>query len=55
MLRTRDAGDVPEHWANPEDRVADVDYQPSTPVEGGVKNFVDWYLEFYDVELKKSA
>ena len=49
------AGDVPDTWANTEDLVADVDYQPSTPVEVGVKNFVDWYLEFYKVELKQSA
>ena len=49
------AGDVPDTWANTEDLVADVDYQPSTPVEVGVKNFVDWYLEFYKDELKQSA
>jgi UDP-glucuronate 4-epimerase len=48
-------GDVPDTWANTDDLVADVDYQPSTPVEVGVKNFVDWYLEFYDIELKQSA
>ena len=48
-------GDVPYTWADTRDLVADVDYQPSTPVEVGVKNFVDWYLEFYDVELKQSA
>jgi len=49
------AGDVPDTWADTSDLVADIDYQPSTPVEVGVKNFVDWYLEFYDVELKQSA
>ena len=49
------AGDVPDTWANTEDLVADVDYQPSTPVEVGVRNFVDWYLEFYKDELKQSA
>ena len=48
-------GDVPDTWANTDDLVADVDYQPSTPVEVGVKNFVDWYLEFYGIELKQSA
>jgi len=48
-------GDVPDTWADTTDLVADVDYQPSTPIEVGVKNFVDWYLEFYDVELKQSA
>jgi nucleoside-diphosphate-sugar epimerase len=29
-----------------------VGYQPSTPIETGVKNFVEWYLEFYKDELK---
>jgi UDP-glucuronate 4-epimerase len=48
-------GDVPDTWADTEDLVADVDYQPSTPIETGVKNFVDWYLEFYKDELKQSA
>jgi UDP-glucuronate 4-epimerase len=44
-------GDVPDTWADVEDLVADVGYRPSTPVEGGVKRFVDWYVEFYNVEL----
>jgi UDP-glucuronate 4-epimerase len=48
-------GDVPDTWANTEDLVADVGYQPNTPIEVGVKNFVDWYLEFYKDELKASA
>ncbi len=48
-------GDVPDTWADTEALVKDVDYQPATSVEVGVKNFVDWYLEFYDVELKQSA
>jgi UDP-glucuronate 4-epimerase len=48
-------GDVPYTWADTSDLVADVNYQPSTPVEVGVKNFVDWYLEFYKDELKQSA
>jgi UDP-glucuronate 4-epimerase len=44
-------GDVPDTWADVEDLVTDVGYRPSTPVEGGVKRFVDWYVEFYNVEL----
>jgi UDP-glucuronate 4-epimerase len=48
-------GHVPDTWADTEDLVADVDYQPSTPIETGVKNFVEWYLEFYKDELKQSA
>jgi UDP-glucuronate 4-epimerase len=48
-------GDVPDTWADTEDLATDVGYQPDTPIEVGVKNFVEWYLEFYKVELKKSA
>ena len=48
-------GDVPDTWADTADLAADVGYQPATPIEAGVKNFVDWYLEFYDIELKQSA
>ncbi len=43
-------GDVPDTWADTEDLVADVDYQPNTSIEVGVKRFVDWYLEFYKDE-----
>jgi UDP-glucuronate 4-epimerase len=48
-------GDVPDTWADTEDLAADVGYQPSTPIEVGVKNFVEWYLEFYKVDLKRTA
>jgi UDP-glucuronate 4-epimerase len=42
-------GDVPDTWADVEDLVADVGYRPNTPVEVGVRNFVDWYLDYYKV------
>jgi UDP-glucuronate 4-epimerase len=48
-------GDVPDTWADTDNLVADVGYQPATPIEEGVKNFVDWYLEFYGVELLQSS
>ena len=44
-------GDVPDTWADVEDLVANVDYRPSTPVEEGVRSFVDWYLDYYKVQL----
>jgi UDP-glucuronate 4-epimerase len=44
-------GDVPDTWADVEDLVTDVGYRPSTPVELGVRKFVDWYLDYYKVEL----
>jgi len=44
-------GDVPDTWADVEDLVADVGYRPSTPVEVGVRRFVEWYVRYYDVKL----
>jgi UDP-glucuronate 4-epimerase len=44
-------GDVPDTWADVEDLAADVGYRPSTPIEVGVKRFVDWYVEYYKVRL----
>ena len=40
-------GDVPDTFADIDDLVRDVGYRPSTPVEVGVKRFVEWYLDFY--------
>ena len=40
-------GDVPDTWADVEALVKDVGYRPSTPIETGVKRFVEWYLEYY--------
>jgi UDP-glucuronate 4-epimerase len=48
-------GDVQDTWADTADLTADVGYQPSTPIEVGVKNFVEWYLEFYKDDIKRSA
>jgi UDP-glucuronate 4-epimerase len=41
------AGDVPDTAANVDDLVADVGYRPDTPVEVGVRKFVDWYRSYY--------
>jgi UDP-glucuronate 4-epimerase len=40
-------GDVPDTWADAQDLVRDVGYHPDTPVEVGVRRFVEWYLEYY--------
>lgn len=42
-------GDVPDSFADVDDLVRDVGYRPNTPVEKGIKNFVDWYREYYKV------
>jgi len=49
------AGDVPDTYADTEDLINDVGYQPNTPIEVGIKNFVDWYIDYYNVDLTKSV
>jgi UDP-glucuronate 4-epimerase len=41
------AGDVPDTWADIDDLTRDVGYTPATPVEVGIRNFVEWYLSYY--------
>ena len=43
-------GDVPDTWADVHDLKADVGYMPSTPVEEGVRRFVEWYMGFYEAD-----
>jgi UDP-glucuronate 4-epimerase len=40
-------GDVPDTWASAEDLKTAVGYQPETPVEEGISQFVEWYLGYY--------
>ncbi|MBI1733480.1 MAG: NAD-dependent epimerase [Gammaproteobacteria bacterium] len=40
-------GDVPATHADVDDLIRDVGYAPSTPVEVGIRRFVDWYREYY--------
>jgi UDP-glucuronate 4-epimerase len=40
-------GDLPDTWADVEALARDVGYRPSTDLETGVKQFVEWYLGYY--------
>jgi UDP-glucuronate 4-epimerase len=40
-------GDVPETCADIQDLERDVGYRPATPVETGVRAFVDWFCDYY--------
>lgn len=40
-------GDVPDTYADVSSLVAITGYRPDTPVEEGVKRFVDWYRSYY--------
>ncbi|MCY3843453.1 MAG: NAD-dependent epimerase [Acidobacteria bacterium] len=41
-------GDVPETLADVDDLAAEVHYRPDTPIEVGVRRFVEWYRDYYD-------
>jgi UDP-glucuronate 4-epimerase len=43
------SGDVADTFADVKELVEDVGYQPDTPVEVGVANFVHWYRSYYGV------
>lgn len=43
------AGDVPDTFADSSALEQSVGYKPSVSVEDGVKQFVDWYRDFYKV------
>lgn len=42
-------GDVPDTYADVEALQRDTGYSPSTPIEVGVRRFVEWYRDFYRV------
>ncbi len=44
-------GDVPDTLADVEALTRDVGYRPSTPVEEGVKRFVEWYRAYYHPQI----
>ncbi|MGZ5609211.1 MAG: NAD-dependent epimerase [Methylobacter sp.] len=42
-------GDVPDTYADVSDLVHDLGYKPATSLEDGIRNFVEWYKDFYRV------
>jgi UDP-glucuronate 4-epimerase len=41
-------GDVPETYANVEALKRDINYKPETTVEHGIKQFIKWFIDYYD-------
>ncbi|ANO50918.1 NAD-dependent epimerase [Woeseia oceani] len=48
-------GDVPDTYADATDLATDVGYKPATPVEEGVRRFVEWYLDYYNIDENERA
>tara|TARA_X000000950_G_scaffold273006_1_gene356297 strand:+ start:10593 stop:11627 length:1035 start_codon:yes stop_codon:yes gene_type:complete len=40
-------GDVPKTYANVDLLANELGYRPATPIQVGIDNFVNWYLEYY--------
>ncbi len=43
-------GDVVATYADVDDLMADVGFKPATPIEVGVKRFVEWFKDFYSIK-----
>lgn len=41
------AGDVPATYADVDDLINDIGFKPETPIEEGIRRFVQWYVEYY--------
>ena len=46
-------GDVPDTYANVDDLIEQFNYKPSTSVEDGVANFVQWYRAYFKVWVSR--
>ena len=42
-------GDVPKTFADVTDLIKDLNYEPQISIKFGVKQFVDWYNDFYKI------
>jgi UDP-glucuronate 4-epimerase len=47
IMKPLQLGDVPDTFANVDELIADVGYKPDTPIEVGVRNFVEWFMDYY--------
>jgi UDP-glucuronate 4-epimerase len=47
VLRPLQTGDVANTWADVAELSEAVGYKPQTPVEVGIRNFVNWFREYY--------
>lgn len=43
-------GDVPETYANVDDLMTDIGFKPSTSIEHGIGQFVNWYKDYYNIK-----
>jgi len=47
VMKPLQAGDVPDTCADVTELAEAIGYRPATPIEVGVRNFVEWYRDYY--------
>jgi UDP-glucuronate 4-epimerase len=47
VMKPLQPGDVPDTYADVSELIGAVGYQPATPIEVGVRRFVEWYRGYY--------
>jgi UDP-glucuronate 4-epimerase len=47
-MREMQAGDVPATYADIDDLARDVGFRPDTPLEIGIRRFVEWFRDYYN-------
>jgi UDP-glucuronate 4-epimerase len=50
-LQPMQLGDVKATFADVDDLRSAVGFKPSTPIREGIQKFIEWYLEYYKVQL----
>lgn len=48
-------GDVPDTYADIQSLQRDTGYSPATPIEVGVRRFVDWYRAYYGIRTESNV
>ena len=46
-LQPMQPGDVPSTYADTAELSAAIGFKPTTPIETGIRRFVDWYRDYY--------
>ena len=46
-------GDIKKSHACVDDLVKDFEYSPKWNIQNGGKNFIQWYIDYYNVKLTK--
>ena len=44
-------GDIKKSHADVDDLVKDFEYSPKWNIQNGIKNFIEWYIDYYNVNL----